>query len=131
MDSMAQTPDQALKFVNDVPGLSLTLDWAQMVCQDVFHDDILKLLPHTQHIQLRQAARAQLQTPFDRGRIDVKKVVKDVQAAGYEGVLCVEYMNTPGWHGMVAVNAIQESTRMRDELRAARDGQNEKAKAKT
>lgn len=130
MDSMAQTPEQALKFINDVPGLTLTLDWAQMVCQDVFHDDILKLLPHTQHIQIRQAARAQLQTPFDRGRIDVKKVVKDILAADYKGVLSVEYMNTPGWHGMVAVNAIQESTRMRDELRAARDALTAPAKSK-
>jgi sugar phosphate isomerase/epimerase len=121
LDSMAQTPEQALKFVKDVPGLTLTLDWAHMVCQDVFHDDILTLLPHTQHIQLRQAARAQLQTPFDRGRIDVKKVVKDVLTADYKGVIAVEYMNTPGWHGMVAVNAIQESSRMRDALRAARD----------
>jgi sugar phosphate isomerase/epimerase len=129
MDSMAQTPDQALKFIKDVPGLMLTLDWAQMVCQDIFHADILKLLPHTAHIQMRQAARAQLQTPFDRGRIDVKKVVKDVLAADYKGLIAVEYMNTPGWHGMVAVNAIQESSRMRDELRSARDNVAEKAKS--
>jgi sugar phosphate isomerase/epimerase len=129
MDSMAQTPEQAMKFINDVPGLTLTLDWAQMVVQDVFHDDILKLLPHTSHIQIRQAARAQLQTPFDRGRIDVKKVVTDVLAADYKGVIAVEYMNTPGWHGMVAVNAIQESSRMRDELRTARDSLAEKSKA--
>jgi sugar phosphate isomerase/epimerase len=130
MDSIAQTPEQDLKFINDVPGLTLTLDWAQMVCQDVFHDDILKLLPHTQHIQIRQASRAQLQTPFDRGRIDVKKVVKDILAADYKGILSVEYMNTPGWHGMVAVNAIQESARMRDELRAARDALSTPAKNK-
>jgi sugar phosphate isomerase/epimerase len=130
MDSMAQTPEQALKFINDVPGLMLTLDWAQLVCQDVFHDDIVKLLPHTAHIQIRQAARAQLQTPFDRGRIDIKKVVKDVLAAEYKGIMTVEYMNTPGWHGMVAVNAIQESSRMRDELRVARDALAEKPKAK-
>lgn len=121
MDSMAQTPEQALRFIKDVPGLMLTLDWAQMVCQDVFHDEIVKLLPHTAHIQIRQAARAQLQTPFDRGRIDVKKVVRDIAASEYKGVISVEYMNTPGWHGMVAVNTIQESSRMRDELRAARD----------
>jgi hypothetical protein len=30
-------------------------------------------------------------------------------------------MNTPGWHGMIAVNAVRESARMRDELREARD----------
>src|SRR5262249_51794889 len=104
MDSMAQTPEIALKLVKDVPDLSLTLDWAQMICQDIAHDDILELVPHARHIQIRQAARAQLQTPFDRGRIDVKRVVKDVLKAGYEGLMCVEYMNTPGWHGMIAVN---------------------------
>ncbi len=123
MDSMVQTPEAALKLVKDVPDLMLTLDWAQMICQDISHDEIIKLLPHTRHIQMRQAARAQLQTPFDRGRIDVKRVVKDVLKARYEGVMCVEYMNTPGWHGMIAVNAIQESARMRDELRTARDKQ--------
>jgi hypothetical protein len=30
-------------------------------------------------------------------------------------------MNTPGWHGMIAVNAVQESAKMRDALRDARD----------
>lgn len=121
MDSMAQTPEVALKLVKDVPGLKLTLDWAQMVCQDVFHEAIIQLLPHTRHIQIRQAARAQLQTPFERGRIDVQQVVKDVLAAGYKGVVCVEYMNTPGWHGMIAVNAVLESAKMRDALRDARN----------
>lgn len=127
MDSMAQTPEQVLKLLKDVPDLSLTLDWAQMVCQDIFHEDILKLLPYTQHIQIRQAARAQLQTPFEQGRIDISRLVADLIAAGYDGVICVEYMNTPGWHGMLSVNAIQESTRMRDALRTARD--NVKARA--
>jgi len=121
MDSMAQTPEVALKLIKDVPGLKLTLDWAQMVCQDVFHEEIIKLLPQTRHIQIRQAARAQLQTPFERGRINVPQVVNDIQASGYEGVVCVEYMNTPGWHGMIAVNAVQESAKMRDALRDARD----------
>ena len=121
MNSMAQTPATALKLVQDVPGLQLTLNWAQMVCQDMFHEEIVKLLPHTRHIQMRQAARAQLQTPFERGRIDVKQVMKDVVESGYKGMVCVEYMNAPGWHGMIEVNAIQESAKMRDALREARD----------
>lgn len=121
LDSMAETPEAALKLLKDVPGLSLTLDWAHLVCQDIFHDEIIKLLPHARHIQIRQAARAQLQTPFDQGRINVQRVVADALAAGYDGIICVEYMNTPGWHGMMAVNAVRESARMRDELRAARD----------
>lgn len=121
MDSMAESPEVALKLIKEVPGLQLTLDWAQLVCQDIFHDDIIKLIPHARHIQLRQAARAQLQTPFERGRIDMPRVVKDVLDAGYQGILCVEYMNTPGWHGMIAVNPLRECTRLRDALREARD----------
>lgn len=122
MDSMAPKPDLARKLLKDVPGLKLTLDWAHLVCQDIFHDDIVALLPDTRHVQIRQAARAQLQTPFTRGRIDVNKVVAALTKAHYAGVVCVEYMRMPGWHGMIEVNAIQESTRMRDALRTARDG---------
>ncbi|MCB9451320.1 MAG: sugar phosphate isomerase/epimerase [Anaerolineaceae bacterium] len=122
LDSMAQTPEAALKFLKDVPGLQLTLDWAHMVCQDIFHDDIIKLLPHTRHIQIRQAAREQLQVPFERGRIDVTRVMESlIVLAGYDGVVCIEYMNTPGWHGMETVDPITESSVLRDALRDARD----------
>lgn len=123
MDSMAQKPKIALKMLKDVPGLKLTLDWSHLVCQDIFHDDIAALLPHVRHIQIRQAARAQLQTPFERGRIDIPRVVESLLNAQYTGVVCVEYMKMPGWHGMIEVNPIRESVRMRDELRKARDKQ--------
>lgn len=121
MDSIAAGPDTALKLINAVPDLELTLDWAHMICQDVFHEDIAALVPHARHIQIRQAARAQLQTPFERGRIDVERVVESLRAADYDGVVCVEYMQTEGWHGMIKVNAIQEAMMMRDALRDARD----------
>ncbi|GAB4522861.1 MAG: hypothetical protein OHK0046_35990 [Anaerolineae bacterium] len=120
MDSMAQKPDMALKIIRAVPGLSLTLDWAQMVCQDIFFEDIAALLPHARHLQIRQAARAQLQTPFERGRIDVEQVMAALETQGYQGVVCVEYMRTIGWHGALEVDVIQESARMRDALRDAR-----------
>jgi sugar phosphate isomerase/epimerase len=120
LDSLAHTPEQALKLVKDVPGLEITLDWAHMICQDISHADILTLLPHTRHVQLRQAAKRQLQTPFEKGRIDVKQVVDALKNANYEGVICVEYMNMTGWHGMAAVDAVTESARMRDALRNVR-----------
>lgn len=122
MDSLAQKPETALKLVQDVPGLELTLDWAHMVCQDVFHEEIVKLIPHARHVQIRQAARAQLQTPYERGRIDPVKVIAALNDAGYGGIVSIEYMQTPGWHGMIEVNPIRECARMRDALRDARDG---------
>ncbi|MBN8590259.1 MAG: sugar phosphate isomerase/epimerase [Anaerolineae bacterium] len=124
MDSMAQTPGQTLKLLKEVPGLKLTLDWAQFVCQDVFFDDIAALIPQARHLQVRQAARAQLQLPLERGRIDLKKMVKALLAASYDRVVSIEFMNQPGWHGMEAVNPITEAVKLRDSLRVARDALN-------
>lgn len=121
IDSVAAQPEDALRLVADVPGLSLTLDWAHLVCQGVPMDDIAVLLPDTRHVQIRQAARDRLQTPYADGQIDMAQVMTLLHTARYEGVVCVEYMKMPGWHGMMDVNAIQESARLRDVLRSARD----------
>lgn len=122
VDSMAQKPDAIKQILDQVNDLELTLDWAQLVYQDVFHDEILSLLPKTRHIQIRQAARAQLQTPFAQGRIDVNKVVQSLKDAKYDGVISVEYMRTTSErHGIMEVNAITEASAMRDALRDARD----------
>jgi sugar phosphate isomerase/epimerase len=118
LDSIAAAPEAALKLVREVEGLRLTLDWAHMVCQDVFHEKIIELLPHARHIQLRQAARNQLQTPFERGRIDIPKVVEALRNANYDGVLCLELMNTPGWHGMMKVDPLRETLKLRDAIKA-------------
>jgi sugar phosphate isomerase/epimerase len=127
LDSMAHTPDQVRRLVREVPDLTITLDWAHMICQDIPHDDIAALLPYTRHIQLRQAAKAQLQTPFDRGRIDIARLLTTLDNAGYDGLICIEYMQTPGWHGMLEVDTVVESARLRDALRDARDQMAESA----
>ncbi len=113
LDSLAATPAEALKLLDAVPGLQLTLDWAHMVCQDVFHEEIVKLIPRARHIQIRQAARKQLQTPFERGRIDIPRAMADVEAAGYDGAVCIELMTTVGWHGMMKVDPLRESLKLR------------------
>jgi sugar phosphate isomerase/epimerase len=126
LDSMAESPAAALKLVKAVPELEITLDWAQMVCQNISRDKILDLLPHTRHIHLRQATHERLQTPFEQGTIDLARVVSDLQAANYQGTVCVEYMPPHERHGLMTVDPIQESARLRDVLRAARDGKKEK-----
>jgi sugar phosphate isomerase/epimerase len=72
-------------------------------------------------VQIRQAAKGQLQVPFARGKIDLAAVIEGLRAADYTGLICVEYLQTAGWHGLVEVNAIRESVQMRDALREARD----------
>lgn len=120
LDSMTRTVEQALKLVKDVPGLRLTLDWAQFICQNTPLAEVARLMPHVRHVQLRQAARNQLQLPFERGRLDVAKALQVLHQHNYSGHISVEYMQTVGWHGMVAVNSIVEVTTMRDAVREAR-----------
>jgi sugar phosphate isomerase/epimerase len=121
LDSMIETPEDALKLLDEIDGLEITLDWAHMVCQGARHKDIESLLPKSRHVQLRQAAKNKLQTPFDKGKIDLEKVWTALVEAEYDGVVSVEYMKVDGWHGMMPVDAYVESTRMRDELRRVRD----------
>lgn len=120
LDSMVTTPEAALKLVGAVPGLEITLDWAHMICQGFTSSDMFTLLPHTRHIQVRQAAQGKLQTTAAKGQLDPAQVMRDLAMAGYSGVVCVEYMNTPGWHGMETVDTLVESAGLRDQLRAAR-----------
>lgn len=121
LDSMAPTPEAALKLMKDVPGLEITLDWAHMICQGARDKDVLALLPYVRHAQVRQAARRKLQTPFSKGSLNVDEVLAALADVNYEGVICVEYMKTVGWHGMAEVDSINESARLRDALRDARD----------
>lgn len=121
LDSMTPTPQAALKLMEAVEGLQITLDWAQMVCQNIPHDAILGLLSHTRHVQIRQAARNQLQTVFDKGKINLERVIADLLSASYQGAVCVEVMNIAGRHGTAKVDTLRESVRVRDALRDARD----------
>ncbi len=120
-NSLAETPAAARKLIDAVPGLAITLDWAQMVYQNAKPEAIRELLAQTRHVHIRQASPKHLQTPFDKGKIDFAGVMGDLQAAGYEGAVCVEIVNTAGRYGISTVNAVQESARIRDALREARD----------
>ena len=121
LDSMAPTPELALKLVNDVRGLKITLDWAHMICQGIALPEIEPLLPYVRHTHVRQATLDKLQTVFDEGKLDLNEIFTALNTASYEGVICIEYMKTPGWHGMVEVDSIEESIRLRDALRRVRD----------
>ncbi len=120
LDSVAPTPEKALRLLEAVPGLSLTLDWAQLTAQGAISSEIEPLLQHTAHVQLRQAARGRLQTPYHEGIIDLGQVVELLVANDYRGAISVEYMNRSGWHGLTALDVVRETGLTRDEIRNAR-----------
>ncbi len=120
LDSVAPTPEKALALSEAAPGLSITLDWAHFTTQGIVSREIEPLLPHVAHVQIRQAARGRLQTPFPEGGIDIQRMLTLLYQSGYRGALTVEYMTTFGWHGMAAVDIVREIGRTRDALRAYR-----------
>lgn len=122
LDSAAHTPEQILLLLEAVPGLSLTLDVAHLITQQVAWDDIQSLFEHTAHLQVRQAAPKKLQTPFEAGTLDINQLAADLRQSGYHGALTVEYMITFGWHGMMEVSISQEVVKMRDAIRRAWHG---------
>lgn len=117
INSMAQTPDDALAMLMDVPGLKLTVDWAQFVQQGITTNAIVKLLPQTRHVHLRQTIKGKPQTAASAGSIDLPEVLRVLSEADYKGAVCIEYTqmaDTPG------INPIREAVLLRDQLREAR-----------
>lgn len=121
LDSVAPTPEKALRLLDAVPGLSLTLDWAQFTAQGIITREIEPLLQHTAHVQLRQATRGRLQTPYHEGIVDLAQIVELLLRNDYRGAISVEYMNRSGWHGLAALDVVRESGLTRNEIRSARE----------
>lgn len=121
MDSPITKPDQALMILETIPGLSLTLDYAHFIVQGHKMNELDTLLPHTAHVHLRQAVKGRLQTPFEQGRIDFKRVMEGLEDQDYHGTLTIEYMTSVGWHGMMPVNITQETVKARDQVRRLRE----------
>jgi sugar phosphate isomerase/epimerase len=120
MDSVAQSPEQALLLLEAVPGLSVTLDYAHFVCQGIVRREVEPLLEHVAHVHVRQAQRGALQSAYEDGTINLTQLVEDLHTRGYRDTLTVEYMTMFGWHNMRQVNIGQETVRTRDALRAIR-----------
>lgn len=124
LDSVASTPAAALRLIEAVPGLEITLDWAEMACQNVSLDEIARLFPHTRHMHVRGAARGRLQTPLDKSALDLHRLIEASLDAGYDGAIAVELMQLPAGvarHGAQKVNPIREAAAIRDALKRERD----------
>jgi sugar phosphate isomerase/epimerase len=122
LDSIAPDPESAQLLMDAVPSLRLTLDLAHWIAQGITWREIRKMLDLAVHIQIRQAARNRLQTPFDKGKLDLPRVMDALQEINYQGAVCIEYMNAVGWHGMMKLDVTAEIARVRNAIRDGRHG---------
>ena len=78
--------------VNDVPGLTLTLDYCHFTCNGTPDDRIEPLAEFASHFHVRGAANGRLQASFKDNVIDYKRVVDALDEAGYSGYIGLEYV---------------------------------------
>lgn len=100
--SIAHQPSNAIRLINAVPGLKLTLDYAHQVQLDLGHDDIEPLHEHARHFQAKQSAPGEFQAKPDEGVIDFGRVVRKMKEDKFDGIISVEFVSSPevlekGW----------------------------------
>ncbi len=94
-DSCANTPALAMRLCDRLPDIFLTLDYSHFVYQGFDQDQVDPLFARAGHLHMRQAAPDRIATPVDDGAIDHARVLRAADAAGYDGLICVEYLQLP------------------------------------
>ena len=112
VDSLAERYDEALHFVNAVPGLKLAYDPSHFVTAgyDLAASEVL--LPHTAHVHLRNAVRGNFQASMKEGILDFEWVLDALDRNNYTHPIAIEYIdgrNTEIEPDILALKTLLES----------------------
>ena len=114
---LLDSPARTLAFLEEVPGLKLTLDYAHFVCLGYRQEEIDPLAEYAAHMHMRQARPGALQAKWGEGTIDFGAMVERLAAVGYDGFLSIEYVHQD-YMSTLFDDVLTETVRMRDHLRA-------------
>ncbi|MEW6749465.1 MAG: sugar phosphate isomerase/epimerase [Candidatus Latescibacterota bacterium] len=90
--SIAEQPSEAIRLMQAVPGLGLTLDYAHQVQLGLGPEQIEVLHPYARHFHAKQSAPGAFQARADEGSIDFRRLIGKLKADRYDGVVCVEFV---------------------------------------
>ena len=99
------------RFLSQVTGLTLTLDYGHFVCQGEVNEAIHLLLRHASHVHLRGAAPGRLQTPVAESTVDFAHIVR-MLSVGYRGTCALEYVWTD-WQECNRTDNVSETILLR------------------
>jgi sugar phosphate isomerase/epimerase len=111
------SPDDTWRLLRAVPGLRINHDPGQFECIGFGQETYEALYPHTPHIHMRQARPGALQEKLELGTIDFRRVVRGLQAAGFDGVYATEYVHFARSSDCAGVDVVAETVKMRDLIR--------------
>ena len=90
--SLAPRPKAAAKLIEDVPGLTLTLDYTHFTRIGLPDAEVEPLVEYASHFHARGGRRGRLQERFARNTIDYGRIVDVMGQTGYRGWLGIEYV---------------------------------------
>ena len=90
--SIAPTPALALRLPQNVPGLTLTVDYTHFTRRGIPDADVEPMVAHASHFHVRGARKRRLQCAFNENTIDYRRVLRAMDASSYRGYLGVEYV---------------------------------------
>ncbi|MER3404140.1 MAG: hypothetical protein C4289_02320 [Chloroflexota bacterium] len=100
-----------------MPGLRINHDPGQFACQGFEQESYEPLYAATAHIHMRQARPGALQEKLEQGTVDFRRVVRQLHAAGFDGVYATEYVHFAGSVDCANVDVVTETVKMRDLIR--------------
>lgn len=116
--SLLPDPETVLRFLAEVPGLTLTLDYGHFLYQGMSNESVHPLIEHAAHFHARGGARNLLQSTMKDNAIDFAEIVHRMRQVGYEGYLCLEYVWVD-WESCNRTDNISETLLLREELEKA------------
>ena len=115
--SIVPTPQQALKLIEAVFGLTLTLDYTHFTRDGIADSQVEPLVAHASHFHARGACRNRLQCSFKQNTIDYGRIIEVMRESEYSGYIGVEYVWID-WEHCNEVDNLSETILFRDFLRS-------------
>ena len=115
--SIVPSPDRALRLIESVPGLTLTLDYTHFTRDGLPDSAVEPLVRHAGHFHARGACKGRLQTSFKDNTIDYERILGVMRETGYPGWLGIEYVWTE-WERCNECDNLSETILFRDYFRS-------------
>ena len=115
--SLVPDPPAAERLVQNVPGLTLTLDYTHFTRLGMPDSAVEPLIKYAGHFHVRGAREGRLQDSFARNTIDYGRVFQAMQEAAYSGWIGIEYVWID-WEQCNENDNLSETIRFRDYFRS-------------
>lgn len=89
--SILQDPGKAETFMQLAPHLGYTLDLLHYQINGIGAEQVIKLLPYSGHLHIRQAKRDVGKCAYEEGEIDYQVLAREIVRTGWQGDIASEF----------------------------------------